>query len=292
MNGERTRWKRMVVGLPQSPAEQAAVDVAAHLAEFLQIELLATFIADATLHTLAELSGARELRTLGQGWHAIDTAQIERDIARAVNLARERFAETVGARAVKASFDVIAGAELIASRIRADDIVAVIEPAHPGERITQQFTELLEAAFAMAGAVLVVPRRIARTAGLIVAVASGAEDPSIGAALQIAAALKERLIVLTAADIRLPIEVAADAERLGVTVEQIAGGGVAADAWSQLPGLRLQERLRVVSRDALTDDVGALFSSLQGIPLLVVDHGRPAGEQDTDENRQAGGSGA
>lgn len=291
MNGDRTKWKRMVVGLPQSPAEQAAVDVAAHLAEFLQIELLATFIADATLHTLAELSGARELRTLGQGWHAIDTAQIERDIARAASLARERFAETVGTRAVKASFDVIAGAELIASRIRADDIVAVIEPEHPGERITQQFTELLAAAFALAGAVLVVPRRIARTSGPIVALAAAAEDPCIRAALQIAAALKERLIVVTTADIRLPMEVLADAERLGVTVALIAGG-LAADAWSQLPGLRLQERLRVLGRDALTDDVGALFASLQGIPLLVVDHGRPAGERAADENRQAGGSGA
>ena len=292
MNGARMGWKRMVVGLPQTPAEQAAVDVAAHLAEFLQIELLATFIADATLHTLAELSGARELRTLGQGWHAIDAAQIERDIARAASLARERFAETVGTRAVKASFDVIADAGLIASHIRADDIVAVIEPAHPGERITQQFTELLAAAFGMAGAVLVVPRRIARTAGPVVALATDAEDPSIGAALQIAAALKERLIVVRAADIELPVEALADAERFGVTVEQIAGSGLAADAWSQLPALHLQERLRVLSGSALTDDVGALFASLRGIPLLVVDHGRPAGEQEADENGQAGRSGA
>jgi len=292
MNGARMGWKRMVVGLPQSPAEQAAVDVAAHLAEFLQIELLATFVADATLHTLAELSGARELRTLGQGWHAIDTAQIERDIERAASLARERFAETVGTRAVKSSFDVIADAGLLASRLSADDIVAVIEPAHPGERITQQFTELLAAAFGMAGAVLVVPRRIARTLGPVVAFAAGAEDLCIRAALQIAAALKERLIVVAAADIALPIEVLADAERFGVMVEQIAGGGFAADARSQLPALRLQERLRVLNRDALTGDVGALFASLQGIPLLVVDHGRPAEEQEADEDRHAGGSGA
>jgi len=292
MTGARLGWKRMVVGLPQSPAEQAAVDVAAHLAEFLQIELLATFIADAALQTLAELSGARELRTLGQGWHAIDTAQIERDIERAASLARERFAETVGTRAVKASFDVIADAGLIASRIRADDIVAVIEPAHPGERITQQFTKLVEAAFGTAGAVLVVPRRIARTSGPIVALATGAEDLSIRAALEIAAALKERLTVVTAADIALPIEVLADAERFDVIVEQIAGSELAGDAWSRLPGLRLQERLRVLSGGALTGDVGALFASLRGIPLLVVDHGRPAGEQETEEDPQAGRSGA
>ena len=165
MSGAGIGFRRMVLGLPQGSVNRAAVDAAADLAEFLNIELLATYVADPTLPALAGLSGARELRTLGQGWQPIDRAQITCDIDRAVSVARRRFAESVSSRSIKTSFDVLTGAEAIASLIRFDDIVAVLEPAHPGETITRQFTGLLEAAFEMAAPVLVVPRRIARTTG-------------------------------------------------------------------------------------------------------------------------------
>jgi len=276
----------MVVSLPQGPVKRATVDAAVDLAEFLGIELLATFVADSTLPTLAGLSGARELRTLGQGWQPIDRAEITRDIDRAISIARQRFAESVRSRAIKTSFDVLTGAEAIASLIRFDDIVAVLEPVHPGETITRQFTGLLEAAFEMAGAVLVVPRRIARTTGPIVTVAVDLDDPSIRAALKIAAALKERLIIVTATGSRAPIEVLAEAERLGVHLEHIAVGGPSADA-SLAASAPLRERLRVLTRSVLTDDSARLFLSLQGIPLLVVEPRRarsPAVEQKSGED--------
>lgn len=283
-------FKRMVVGLPQGSANQAAVDAAADLAEFLDIELLATFIADATLPALAGLFGARELRTLEQRWQPIDREQIARDIDHAIGVARRHFDESVRSRDIKTSFDVLTGVEAIASLIRADDIVAVIDPAHPGERIARQFTGLLEAAFETAGAVLVLPRRIVRTTGPIVAVASDSEDPGIRAALEIAAAFKEHLVVVTAAGARLPIKILAEAEQLGVLVEHIAGSGLLADPSSLAASARSRERLRVLTRSALTDNTARLFSSLQGIPLLLIEPGR-AGAAATDENRQAGRSG-
>ncbi len=267
-------YKRMLVSLPQGAVNRAAVDAAVDLAEFLNIELLATFVADSTLPALAGLSGARELRPLGQGWQPIDRAEITRDIDRAISVARRHFAESVRSRAIKTSFDVLSGAEAIASLIRFDDIVAVLEPAHPGETITRQFTGLFEAAFEMAGAVLVVPSRIARTTGPIVTVAADLDDPSIRAALEIAAALKERLIIVTAASTRPPTRVLADAEQLGVHVEYIVGGGVATDASSLAAPAPLRERLRVLTRSASTDDAARLFLSLQGIPLLLIEPGR------------------
>ena len=268
MTDARPAWKRMVVGLPQGLADPAAVEAAATLAELLQIELLATFVADATLQTLGELSGVRELRLLEAGWQAIDAGQIERDLLQAAEIARRRFAEAVGTRAVQARFDVIADTETMTSLLRADDVVAIIEPAHPAERITRQFVGLLEAAFALAGAVLVVPRRIARTAGPIVALATSEQDPAIAVAIEIAAALKERLIIVTASK-ELPPELLAAAERRGVAVRHIVPDHSGADIWSLLPALRPQERLRVVSTDALPGGA-ALFSSLQGTPLLAV----------------------
>ena len=259
------------------------------MAEFLQIELLATFVADATLPALAELPAVRELRAFDQGWQAIDPAQITREIDYAAGRARRRFAASVGSRRIKTSFNVIAGAQAMASLIRADDIVAIIEPTHPGERITRQFTGLLEAAFALAGAVLVVPSRLARTTGPVVTVASDAADPGIRAALEIAAALSERLVVVTAAGAPPPIEFLAAAKQLGVAVGHSAGSGPLAPA-----SARLHERLRVVGRGVWADDVSRLFSSLQGVPLLVIAPGRAeaATEPTTDEDRQARGSGA
>ena len=146
MKGRRTAFRRMVVGLPQSIASNAAVAAAADLAEFLQIELYATFVADPTLLALAELPSVRELRTLGQGWQSIDLAQIMRDIDHAAIAARRGFTESVKSRAIKTSFAVVTDTEAIAALIHADDIVAIIEPRHPAETITRQFTGLVDAA--------------------------------------------------------------------------------------------------------------------------------------------------
>ena len=159
----------------------------------------------------------------------------------------------------------------MAGLIRADDIVAIIEPAHPGERITRQFAELLDAAFAAAGAVLIVPRQIAHTRGPIAALATNSEDECIYAALQIAAAFSERLVVVTAPGARLPDVILAEAQRLGVKVETVARGGLLAapSVFSQIE-TRLRPRLRVLSRGALSEDARRLFASLHGIPLLVV----------------------
>jgi len=288
MTSPRIGFKRMVVGLPQSMANRAAVETALDLAEFLNIELLATFVADPTLPTLAGLSGARELRALDQEWQAIDVAQITRDIDHAITVARQRFAESVKSRTMKTSFDIVAGAEVIASLIRADDIVAIIEPIHPGEKITRHFTRLLDAAFETAAAILAVPSRIVRTTGPIMAVATAPEDPSIRVALEIAAALKERLIVVTQPGTLLSPEILADAEQLGVQVEQIAGSGLVANASARAPfSAGPQERLRVVTRSRLADDAPRLFSTLHGVPLLVVelDRAELAAEQEKRESR-------
>lgn len=268
-------FKRMVVGLPQSMINQAGVDAAADLAELLKIELLAAFVADASLHALAGFPGARELRTLEREWQTIDLAQLSRDIEGAASAARQRFADTVRRRAIRSNFDIVAGAEVMASLIRADDIVAIIEPPHPAERITRQFAALLDAALATAGAVLILPQRLARTAGPIMAIASDRSDASVDIALDIAAALKETLVTVTRRGAPLSAEFLARAQAAGIHVEQVS-------AESPLPGFgaaplalpKNNERLRVVARSQIPDDPALLFATLQGVPLLVVEPDR------------------
>jgi len=63
-------------------------------------------------------------------------------------------------------------------------------------------------------------------------------------------------------------------EQLGVQIEYVAGREPLADVSSLAAWGRLQERLRVISRGALTADTAQLFSSLRGVPLLVIEPGR------------------
>jgi len=265
-----TRFERMVIGLLQGTGSNPAIRAAADLAEFLNIELLGAFIADASLHSLIGLPG-RELRMLDLQWQPVDLARISRDVEHVVDFARNRFVENVGKRSIRARFDIIAGAHVLNSLIRPDDIVVVIEPAHPGEKITQQFLGLLDAVFETAAAILVFPDRILRARGPIVATATSSDDPSITAALEIAAALRERLIIAAQPGVLPSAEFLADAKRLGVDVEQTTDDSTAVDAAAPvLSSSRPQGRLRVVSRSRRPDDVRELFSTLHGTPLLLV----------------------
>jgi hypothetical protein len=275
MSASRIGFKRMVVGLPQSMANSTAMKAAADLAEFLHIDFLGTFVADPSFRALAGLSSVREWRDLDQGWQAIDTAQIERDIEYAISLARRNFAESVGSRRLKTSFDVITEPRAMSSLIRAGDIVAIIEPTHPGERITRQFIGLLNATFDTAAAILVVPKRIVRLTGSIMAMAAGPEDESIRVALDIATAVKERLIVVTPGGAALSPEILADAERSGVPVERIVASGPAAYTLALTKSSSLsKERLRVAARNQLPGDASRVFSTLHGVPLLLIEPDR------------------
>lgn len=269
-------FRRMVLGLPHSAADYSAVHTAVDLAELLQVDLLAAFIADATLLGLTGIPAVRELQPLKRGWHPIDLEQLTQDLERAAEDARRRFTETIRSRTIEARFDVLQGSDAIAALVQADDIVTIIEPKHPVERITQQFTTFVDAAFKADAAVLVLPSRLVRATGPIVAVVVAHDDPSISAALAIAAIVKERLIVVNVAGKPPPSPAAADTERLGVPIQHVAVSGVATDASklaSLLPPLR--ERLLVVSRGALSGDVARLLASLRGVPLLMIE---PVGE--------------
>jgi len=226
------------------------------------------------------LPAARELRILERGWQAIDPAQISRDIDRAEGFARRCFAEAVAARTIKTSFDIVAGVQAMASRIRADDIVAVVEPAHPGERITRQFTGLLDAALESAAAVVILPRRIARTAGPVIAIAAGPDDGSIGVGLGLAAALREDLIVVTRLGVLLPSDIVAEANALGVRLDKVVADQPFADGSAGRTFASTgKARLRVIARDRIPGDAAQVFTTLHGIPLLVIEPARIATER-------------
>ena len=214
-------FKRMVVGLPESLPNYGACNVAADLAERLNIQFLAAFIADASVRALVDSPAARELRLLERNWQTIDRSRMLDDLESVATIVRRRVAESTQGRSLDARFDIIQDVDAIGSFIQADDLVVIIDPAHPGERITRQFTCLLDAAVRTAAAVLVLPAQVGRTAGPVVAFATGSQDPSLRIGLQVASALRERLIVEVAEDLPLSSDILRDAHRLGVPVEQL-----------------------------------------------------------------------
>jgi hypothetical protein len=126
----RAKFERMLVGLPHSAGDYAAVGATAKLAQLLGIRLVATLIQDVTLAELAALPCVREWRPLGGGWGPIEAQKLEREFERAAAAARQCFHEAVGPIRVEASFNVTRGsaADVIGSAATANDIIAVIEP--------------------------------------------------------------------------------------------------------------------------------------------------------------------
>ncbi len=265
----RRPFKRMVVGLPQGMGNEAAVQAAIDLAERLKIELLGAFIADATLLAMTGFPAMRELRMLDQQWQPFDIDRVARELDSAAAMARRSFDESARLRTVKTAFDVLHDADAITSLIEAGDILTVIEPSHPGETMTRQFAALLDAAFAAAGSILAVPRRIVHHHGPIMVLACTSSDPSIHIGLEIAAALRERLIVVITAGSHTSPEIITEAKKLGVAVEELAAnpGDTSVASVTSLSN----ERLRIVTRAQLRANPSQLFAILHGVPLLLVD---------------------
>jgi hypothetical protein len=272
MNEPQADFKRMLVRLPHSPQDYAAVGVTAQLADLLGASMVATFVRDAGLVDVAALPCVRELRPLGGGWHPIEGRQLVRQLDHAVATARRRFHEAVRSTQVEASFNVARGSvsDVMSFSAAAHDIIVIIEPRNPAERVTQQFTRLVDAAFEAAVAVMVVPSRIARTAGPIAAVASGPEDPSIRSALAIAAAAKERVIALAPAEPKARAAIRALAEAAGVRLEAGPAIHEPFDVSTLLTQLDdLNERLLVMSRGAVGDKRVPTIASLRRVPVLL-----------------------
>jgi hypothetical protein len=170
-------FKRLVVGLGLS-APDRAMRLAVELADLLHLELLGLFLEDPGLRDLAAIPFVREFRPLGGGWRRIDLDQLTHDLEVAIRNAERMFVDAVKDLTTRSQFEVIrkAAAQAIASISRSGDIVVITEPSSLAGRATQQFSWLLEGAFQSAASVMLVPARVARIAGALVAIAGAPGD--------------------------------------------------------------------------------------------------------------------
>lgn len=204
-------FRRMLLGLPHSAADYASVEFSARLANLLGLDLVGIFARDEGLLELALLPCVRELRASGDGWQPLDLKQLELSAHHAAASARRLFDDAAKGLRGSAQFASVKGqiSEAIGSLSLAGDIIVVIEPRNPAERVTYQFRRFVNVALNTGGAVLLVPSRIVRRTGPVVAVASGEHDPSLEIAQRLAEAVREDLLVVTPAVMREALSVRA-----------------------------------------------------------------------------------
>jgi hypothetical protein len=273
-------FKRLVLGL-QPTAADSSMRLVAELASVLQLELLGLFLDDSSLRDLARFPFVREFRGPAAGWQPIDIERVSRDLEVAAGNLRRIFERATQELETAARFEVARGslAEIIAASSRADDIFVIVEPLNPVERATSQFALLSEAAFGSGAAVLLLPSRIRRTSGPIVAIATRPNDPSIQTGAFLALATKEELVIINA-DHQQGIgdDTRKLAAETGLRVEQIAAArSVFPDPGACAQAFRhLQERLVVMSRGEFDPGVASTIASARQVPVLVIGTGNQA----------------
>lgn len=275
MAKEPHSFKRLVLGL-QPSAPDRTMQLAVELTDLLHLDLLGLFLEDTSLRDLASFPFAREFRPLGGGWHSIDLDRLSQDVELAARSIERMFTDAAKRLPTRSQFKVVRGpmAKTFASVSRTDDIVMIVEPQSPAERSTQQFSWLLQAAFRSAAAVMLVPPRIIRTNGPVVAIAASPDDPSIHAAAAIATAAKEELVIIEAdghnAGAPHIHTFAADA---GLTIKRVAAAKIALPdpATCGQAFRQLQERLVVMTRGAFENGVASTIAATRRVPVLVVE---------------------
>lgn len=271
MTTPRGEFKRIVVALPhQSPDESTRL--AAEVAALLGLELLGLFVQEESLIELAALPFAREFRPL-DGWHPIEIERLLHELDLAATNAQRLFARAVAGLEMASQFEVVRGsiAQIIGSLSRLGDIVIVPEPTGAADRAIRDLGPILEAAFQSGSAVMLVPPKIARWSGAVVAIAADPHDPSIRAAAAIATSAQESLVILCDSQGGDRADVAEASQKPATTVKPIPGlakqlshaAGIAA----ALRGVR--ERLVVMSRGALAE-AAAKIASVRHDPILIV----------------------
>jgi hypothetical protein len=268
-------FKRLVLGL-QPSAQSRTMRLAVELANLLQLELLGVFLEDASLRDLARMPFAREFRLPEGGWQPIDLDRLSHDLEIASRNAERIFTEAARSLSTRWQFEAIRGPtpDTMASILRTDDIVMVTEPVGQVERATQQLSWLRDAAFRSAAAVMLVPARIVRAFGPVVAIAAATDDPSIEAAASIAIAAEEDLIILEASGgLALESRIRNLASETGLTIKHLVVGEIPliASAAFSPDSRQLQERLLVMTRGVVEDAIALTIASERRVPVLVVE---------------------
>lgn len=215
----------MVLELPHSVRDFRSVTLAVELAGRLELELVGIFAEDEALAGLAQLPFLREFRISEGDWGRVDSGQMMKSATRTAARARELFLEVVKPLGIGAKFALAKGqnGDVMGSRSESNDIIVVIEPRNPVERVTYQFRQLVGRALATSASALFVPSEVRRRKGPVAVIAAHERDPSLQAALAVARSAGESLVLFAPRDLdRKALEIAARHAEVAVDLRPLS----------------------------------------------------------------------
>lgn len=261
---------RMVLALPHSALDYPAVETAAELAECLGVQCVGTFIVEPAIASLSAWHGAQEFRSIAGGWQLVEGENLARDLEQVAESARRNFAAAIRQRGAEGIFHLVHGGtgQSLASLVRRDDIVTMIEPRHPADRITHQFQDAVRAAFDASSSVMLVPSRILRRHGPVVAVATTPNDGAIHVAAELARLMREPLLIINATGVTISRDaVPFDQQQVRVIASSGTNSSIETRVLADLEKAR--ERL-IVARRAHLDEAGTrVVADRRGVPVLL-----------------------
>lgn len=262
---------RMVLGLPQNAQDYPAIDTAAELAERLGVQFLGAFIVEPAMLGLGGIPGAQQLKSLTAGWQPIEADSLARDMQEAADAARRKFLAVTGRLSIEAAFQLAHGvaAEIVASLASANDIVVMIEPRHPADRITRQFLSLVEAAFQATSSVMLLPSRVLRKEGPIVVVAAGGGDKAVELGIDIARAMHEQLVVINASTEPISNPALAPGGPVRCRVISVPSRAPSIEQQIQIGLAGVRERMIIACRSTLDSAQSRAVAYERGVPVLV-----------------------
>lgn len=239
-----TGFRRLVVAMGHGEAGPATLRRAADMARQLHLELHCLLVEDEALFGLADFAFARELRLPTHDWQPFEAARLADEFAHLAAELRRTLAGLAASAGTAPALQVRRGdpAACLGGICGEGDIVLVAEPA-----ALPLSDAVRAAALRLPAPVMLLPRSMPTRAAPLAAVATGPDDPGLPAALRIAAATGEDVVLVAH-------EATADA--------------VAQAAVRLAPGQRLTLR-------AIPATAGLLDALRPGVPRLVV-LGRPA----------------
>ncbi|MDJ1158075.1 hypothetical protein QNA08_07485 [Chelatococcus sp. SYSU_G07232] len=295
MTGASPQFRRIVLELHRSGYDPTTVQLAVELAELMHLDLFGRFIDDPGIVSLAGLPFAREFRVLECEWHVLDSEGVTRSRDLAIAAAQRLFAKAARTSTATCHFEIVHETAAGAARagVRAEDILVVSQATGAAGRAAEPLPLAVDAAFRTAAGVLIVPGRIARRHGPVVAVVGGPDDPSVDVANALAIEAKEALLLL---DLRSGVLSRAETGERATRTDDLLGlqrtPAATADAGAVTHLLGpTRERLIVVRRGVIDDAILSTIASRRGVPVLVLGSngaGRPRSAASTRPLRAVG----
>lgn len=194
---EAPLFQRIILGLRPGAIDRDAVEVVAELAWLLGAVLQGIFVEDRAVSGIGALLEAREFQLIGRQWRPIEAERLAEDMQLAELSARrllDRAAQRLG---VASFFEVLHDEPMssLPSLARPGDILAVVAPRDPHERLAPYYLEpALVPGFS--ATTIFVPRRIGRKRGPVLALVGTPQDKGLSVAAAVARAAEERLVIL------------------------------------------------------------------------------------------------